>query len=136
MKRIFKSALELFRFNGQVFDVGEMEAWGDTCSNGHSQAEDRFSWRAAAHGEKTGDVRTSHSCTRSSIFGMCVCVGGGCVCHGYKAQMQSSCVSALFLVRARIAKVQIIWWPQHLVKHLVCTLFIFFLMTALFQLTS
>jgi hypothetical protein len=32
------------------------EAWGEVCSKGRSQVDDRFLWRATARGEKPGDA--------------------------------------------------------------------------------
>jgi hypothetical protein len=57
------------------------EAWGEACSKGRSQVDDRFLWRAAAHGKKTGTPGTSRSCVRSSVRRL----RGRCVVMGIKA---------------------------------------------------
>jgi hypothetical protein len=57
------------------------EAWGEACSKGRSQVDDRFLWRAAAHGKKTGTPGTLCSCARSSVRRL----RGHCVVMGIKA---------------------------------------------------
>jgi hypothetical protein len=72
------------------------------------------------------------TCVRTHEDRLCG-LHGRCVAADYKAEMQSSCVGALFLVHARIAKIQAVWRPRRLVEHFVCTLFIIFLMMILFD---
>jgi hypothetical protein len=57
------------------------EAWGEACSKGRSQVDDRFLWGAVAHGKKTGMPGTLRSCVRSSVRRL----RGRCVIMGIKA---------------------------------------------------
>jgi hypothetical protein len=60
-----------------------VEAWSEACSKGRSQVDDRFLWRAAAHGEKTGDAR--NVAFMREEFGSWV--AWALRRHGYKARM-------------------------------------------------